>query len=189
MNNLIQVVLSEFKEGLKPFRSKKPVTGRVLLAFENGFLSLESNRIKTVMRAEGQWDGRAQFSGEILRALALVPPSKNPVTISYAQNRILIEGMTIACTWQSNRDDGIDFMIDVAMNPDIIDFLAMDRVGQRVNVGKPGISQKIRGAKEKMERRVKNASIQLRDLGISEAEIRALIDTKIEARINAEKNE
>lgn len=182
----MQVDLSEFKEGLKPFRSKKPVTGKILLAFENGFLSLESNEIKTVMRATGQWEGRAQFSGEILRALAMVPPDKNPVTISYAQNRILIEGMTIACTWQSNRDDDIDFMIDVAMNPSIIDYLAMDRVGKRVNVGKPGISQKIRSAKEKMERRVKNASTQLHDLGISEDEIRALIDTKIEARIKAE---
>jgi hypothetical protein len=183
MNNFLQIVLPEFKEGLKPFRSKKPAPGKVLLAFENGFLSLESNDIKTVMRATGQWNGRAQFSGEILRALALVSPSKNPVTISYAQNRILIEGMTIACTWDPNRDDEIDFMIDLAFNPSIIDFLAMDRVGARVNVGKPGMSQKIRSAKEKLERRVKNAATQLRDLNISEVEIRSLVEEKIEARI------
>ena len=186
MNNLLQVVLPEFREGLKPFRSKKYKAGQVLLAFENGFLSLESDSVKTVMRATGQWEGRARFSAEILRALAMVPPLQNPVTISYAQNRILIEGMTIACTWELDRDDDIDFMIESTLHPSIIDFLAMDRVAKRVKVGQPGMSQQIRSAKEKMERRVKNAASQLLDLDISEEEIRSLVDKKIEARIKAE---
>lgn len=186
MNNLLQVVLPEFREGLKPFRSKKHEPGKVLLALENGFLSLESDTVKTVMRATGKWEGRAWFAAEILRALAMVPPLQNPVTISYAQNRILIEGMTIACMWEPDRDDDIDFMIDGTLNPSIIDFLAMDRVAKRVKVGQPGMSQKIRSAKEKMVRRVKNASSQLLDLGISETQIRSLIDEKIEARIKAE---
>jgi hypothetical protein len=188
MNNLLQVVLPEFVIGLKPFRSKRHAPGQVLLAYEGGFLSFESNEVKTVMRAKGCWEGRASFSAEIMRALAMVPPSQNPVTISYAQDHILIAGMTIACSWDSGCDDDIDILVDEALNPSIIDFLAMDRTARRAKVGQSGISQKIRGAKQKMERRIKNAYAQLSDLGITEQEIRSLVEAKIEARIAAEIN-
>src|ERR1035437_1618974 len=185
MNNLLQVALREFKSAIKPFSAKRRKLTEVLLAFEAGFLSIESGELHVVMRAEGSWQGRAHFSPEILRALATVPPSQNPVTISYAEGHLLVGGMTIPCSWSEAYDD----TIEEAVNPSIIDFLAMDRTAARSRVGSTGLGNKIRAAKEKVERRIKRAMRELGDLEISEREIRALVEAKVLARIRLEQQE
>ena len=186
MNNLLQVVLPEFKEGLKPFKTKHAARGKILLAFENGFLSIESGEVRSVMRAQGNWEGRAVFSGEILRALATVPPAENPVTIGFAQGRLLISGMTIPCEWTHAANEAIASSVAALTDPSIIDLLAMNQYAQRVKLGQSGIASKIRSAQLKMERRIKSASAQLIDLNITEAEIRSLVNSKIQARIESE---
>ena len=101
LKNMLHVPLAEFKSATKPFSAKRRKLGQVLLAYEGGFLSIESGELTVVMRAWGDWGGRAQFAPEILRALATVPPSQNPVTISYADGHLLLGGMTISCKWQA----------------------------------------------------------------------------------------
>lgn len=189
MSPQLKIDVADFSAGLKPFQSRKRMFGTVLLAFEGGFLSLETDAIKTVMRASGQWHGRARFSAEILRALALVPPTGNPVIMSYAQGHLLIGNMTIACTWIDVRKESIAIDVEAACSPGIIDVLAMDRTARRVDANRAEMRQQIRSAKEKMARRIKNAVEQLSDLGISEAEIRALVESKIVARIESEGGE
>ena len=54
LNNLLQVSLKEFKRGTKVFQRKRLRLGSVLLAYENGFLSIESGEVTTVMNAVGE---------------------------------------------------------------------------------------------------------------------------------------
>jgi len=182
MDNRLQVSLGEFKLALKPFAAKRLKLTEVLMAFEGGFLSFESGDVKVVIRATGSWSGRASFSPEILRAIATVPPSENPVTVSYAQNHLLLAGLTIKCEWRDGRKDG-DAWVDMraALEPSIIDVLAMERSAPRVKAA--GIGKKVRSAHEKMERRIKAATLQLADLEITESEIRSLVKKKIIERI------
>lgn len=182
MNNLLQVTITEFRQAIKPFSARRRVLTEVLLAFEDGFLSIESGELKVVMRAVGTWQGRAHFSPEILRALATVPPSQNPITLSYAQDHLLIGGMTIPCRWSASLDDSID----EAINPGILDFLAMELTAARSCVKATGLGAKIRAAKQKAERRIKKAAREL-DLGISEREIRMWVEAKVRERIDREK--
>lgn len=185
MKNLLKVSLAEFKFAMKPFSPKRRDLTEVLLAFEGGFLSLESGDVKVVMRAEGSWDGRAYFSSVVLRAIATVPPSQNPVVVSYAQNHLLLGGLTIKCEWHEGRKED-DVWVDLCsvIDPSIIDVLAMERSAPRVKA--TGIAKKVRSAKEKMERKIKAASAQLSDLNISEGEIRTLVEQKIADRIRLE---
>ena len=184
MNNLLQVPLAEFKLALKPYSAKRRHLTEVLLAFEGGFLSLESGEVKVVMRAEGSWNGRAYFSPQILRAIAMVPPSQDPVVISYAQNCLLLGGLTIQCEWSENDGDKNFVDISSVIEPSIVDILAMERTAPRVKAS--GIAKKVQIAREKMERRIMKASALLIDLNISESEIRALVEQKIIERIQQE---
>ena len=79
LNNALQVSLKEFILATKVFQRKRLKLGPVLLAYESGFLSIESGETTAVMNATGEWHGRAMFSPEILRALAMVPPAQDPV--------------------------------------------------------------------------------------------------------------
>lgn len=183
LNNLLQVSLKEFKRGTKVFQRKRLKLGPVLLAFENEFLSIESGEVTSVMNAAGEWHGRAIFSPEILRALAMIPPLEDPVQISYDGGHLFIGNMKIMCQWNTVSQTFIHDLI----NPSLIDLLALKRTVPRSEIGGTGLGSQIRSAHEKAERRIMNAAKQLQDLEISEAEIRSLVDARIATRLHAGK--
>lgn len=74
MKNLLCVVQPEFVDALIILRKGGQKKGFALLCYEGGFLSIESGNKTTVMRAEGEWHGRATFLHQILQALAVAPP-------------------------------------------------------------------------------------------------------------------
>lgn len=177
--NLIQVAQREFKLAMKPFTAKRRKLGPALLAFENGYLSIESGDTTAVMHAEGEWHGRAVFSPEVLRAVATFPPTQNPITFAYAEGHLLIGSMTIPCQWNNPALPLIQDLTD----PSLLDLLALEKTIPRSEYLGTGLGKKIRSAKEKVERRIKNAAAQLIDLEITEEEIRALIEERIFNRL------
>lgn len=181
--NYLKVELNEFKFTTKPFRGPRRNLGPVLLAFESGFLSFESGDTTVVMRAEGHWNGRATFSPEILRAITMVPPNQDPLIISYAENNhLLIGNLTIQCQWNSmNQKLSSDLQ-----NLKIVDLLALERNLPRAEMAGSSLGKKVRSAKEKAERRIVKATSYLEDLEISEAEIREMVEAKIQLRLKTD---
>lgn len=181
--NFLELPIAEFKRATKVFAAKQLKLGKVLLAFEGGFLSIESGDVTAVMRATGQWHGRATFSPEILRAIATVPPAHNPLTISYADGNLLIGSITVPCQWQSLSQAFIRHV----ETPNLIDLLALERTIPRVEIKGTARGRQIAGAVQRAEQRIKKAVAQLADLEVSEAEIRSLVETKIASRIGVKK--
>lgn len=177
--NLLQLPLVEFKRAIKVFARKRLVLGPSLLAYENGFLSIESGEVAAVMRADGSWHGRATFSGEVLRAIATVPPGQDPLPIAYADGHLLIGSITVACFWHSASQA---FIYDLE-NPSLIDLLALGRTLPRSEMKGSELGKRVKGAMGLAEQRIRKAAGQLTDLGVSEAEIRALVEVRIAARL------
>lgn len=176
--NLLHVTRYEFRQATKVFARKRLALGQVLMAFEGGFLSFESGEVMAVMRATGDWEGRAVFSPEILRALATVPPDVDPIPIAYADGHILIGGMTIRCEWSLPRQE----LAHEIENPGLVDLLALGRTLTRAEVRGSELGKRIRSAREKTERRIRNAAAQLIELEISEQQIRMLVEARISSR-------
>ena len=174
--------MAEFKSAMKPFRALRRKLGPVLMAFEGGFLSFESGDATAVMRAEGEWNGRVTFSPEVLRAIALVPPPYDPLTISYADGRLLIGNMTIVCQWNSVSQA----LIQDLQSPSLIDLLALERTIPRAEIAGTGLGKKIRLAKDKAKRRITKAASYLEDLEVTETEIRDLVEARIKIRLSAD---
>ena len=99
-NDHLLVARAAFVDAVSIFGKKRAKLGPVLLSFEGGFLMIESGEIAKAMTATGEWLGRATFSPEILRALALVPPAQDPIPISYADGHLLVGSMTVVCQWE-----------------------------------------------------------------------------------------
>ncbi|MCD6681392.1 MAG: hypothetical protein LT102_12185 [Burkholderiaceae bacterium] len=178
LKNLLHVRLREFRSAVKPFSAKRRELGTALLAYEAGFLSIESGELTVVMRADGHWEGRARFAPEILRALATVPPSQDPVTIGYADSHLLLAGMTMPCQWQETRitADGIP------MGASIMELLVLEQTVRRVDaIGTSPLARKIGQARQIANRRISNAARSLKEFGVAEDEIRALVEKKIAA--------
>ncbi len=175
VKNLLQVARTDFKLATKVFCRKRLPLGPVLLSFENGFLFIESGEITKVTRAKGEWHGRATFSPEILRALAMVPPSHDPIPISYADGHLLIGSLTVICDWTNVGKA----LVQDLVNPGLVDMLAPARTMPRLEIIGTPLGRSLRGAVEKTERRIKNAAGQLAELEVIESEIRTLVEARI----------
>lgn len=178
--NCLKVPLPEFRRAVAPFTPKRLKLGPALLAFENGFLSIESGEVTVVMHATGEWHGRATFSPQTLRALATVPPNQNPLTISYAEGHLLIATMTIACEWHPISEG----LIHNLENPSLFDLLVMERTLPRAEIKSTELGRRVTAAAKDAEKRIRKAASQLSDLQVTEAEILALVDSKIKARLH-----
>lgn len=148
------------------------------MCYEGGFLSIESGEKTAVMRAEGEWHGRATFRYQILQALAVVPPAMNPVPISYAENRLLIGGMNIPCTWVLQGQS----MIDRLENPSLLDLLVLEKFIPRAELGSTERGKRVVSAFRMLESRITSATKALEDFGVTEDEIRELTSRKIRER-------
>lgn len=177
--NFLQLSLVGFKRATKVFTPKRLKLGPALLAFENGFLSIESGEVTTVMRATGEWDGRATISAQTLRAIATVPPSQDPLTISYADGHLLIASLTIACEWHPVSER----LIHDLENPSLFDLLLMERILPRSELKNTELGRRVTAAAKDSEKRIRKAASQLADLHVTEAELLALVDSKIKARL------
>lgn len=177
-HNSLEIPLPEFKRATKVFGAKRVKLGPGLLAFESGFLSIESGDATAVMRASGEWHGRATFSAEALRAIALIPPSTDPVIISYAEGHLLIGSMTIGCRWQSVSEA----LIYDLEHPSLLDLLVLGRTISRAEMKGSELGRKIVRASQQAEKRIKKAVTELAELGVEESEIRALVEARIVAR-------
>ena len=181
MKNFLTVDQYEFKDSLKIFMKGWAPKGNVLLCFEGGYLSIEAGDRTAVMRAEGEWHGRATFRPRILQALAHVPPTMNPIPISYAENHLLIGGMSVRCEWVLQGQS----MIHDFEDPSLLDLVVLDRYIPRSELGATERGRKIKSAVRILANRIALASKALKDFGVSEDELRELTNRKIGERITA----
>src|SRR5574343_581610 len=152
---------SEFKSALKPFARKGVKLGQVLVAYEGGFLSIESGDVLCVMRASGAWHGRATFKPSVLQTLEKVSPVVNPIPLAYADGHLLLAGMTIPCDWQSTAKA----LVSDLLNPSLPELLALARTMPRAEIRPTELGKQVVGASSAAERRIKAAAKRLQAPG------------------------
>jgi len=179
--NVLELPLTEFRRATKVFTRKRLVFGPALLSFEAGFLSIESGETTAVMRATGEWHGRATFSPNALRAVAAVPPVQDPLNIAYADGHLLIGSVTAPCEWRLLGQA----MIHDFERPSLMDLLVLERTLPRVELAGSNLGRRVRAAVPRADLRIRKAAAQLAEFGVTETEIRALVEAKIAARLGS----
>lgn len=183
--NVLELPLAEFRRATRLFARKRLVLGPALMSYEGGFLSIESGEVTAVMRAAGEWHGRATVSPNILRAVATVPPIQDPLTIAYADSHLLIGGMTAACKWSLVSQA----VIHDLEHPALLDLLVLERTLPRAELRGSNFGRRIMVAVPRAELRIKKAMAQLAELGVTEADVRELVEAKIAARLKSKMGE
>lgn len=108
-----------------------------------------------------------------------MPPAQNPIVIAYAEGHLLVSSMTIVCQWNSVSQA---FIHDL-QNPSLLELLALECTVPRAEMAGTGLGRKIRSARMKLERRLKNAASQLEEFEVTEAELRDIVETRIKSRL------
>lgn len=185
--NKLTINLIEFKNGIKIFKVKSParinakkrVQIPAVISFNDGFMSIDCNEKVAVMRAVGEWSGKAHFSASIVHAIALVPPNNDPMTVSYNEGKLTIGSISVTCEWMP-----VSYhLIDMLVNPTLIDIFAMWRTSPSSELHKKDIDKKIISAKEKMLNATASAAKRLENFEITQVDLLNLIEEKIKTRI------
>lgn len=182
MKNELRIALPDFKLVMKRFRAyrrmKHPPSA--LFAFSNEMLSVEVGEDLAVVRAEGEWHGHAWISAHYLGVLHLAPPKEDPVVIRYADGKLRISTLILGCEWETVSAQ----MIERVSDPDLIDLLALDRTVSRSEIHGTDLGKRISQARRTVGGSVTRAAKLLEKVGISEDELWALVEDRIQARIS-----
>ena len=180
-SNELKVVLAEFKRAMKLFKSydRGKRAPEALIAHSNGMLSFEALGEAAVVRAEGEWHGRAEVSARILALLARVPPSENPLVIRYRDGKLQIGTVVVGCRWT---DEGAE-IVERLENPGLIDLLALDRTISRAEVHGTKVGKQISQAKHIAGSSVTRAGKLLEKLEITVEDLWMMVEQRIQARI------
>lgn len=180
MLNKLTTDLSEFKRAIKVFRGHWATCEGAMLSCESGILCIECGGILSTLRVSGEWHGRAYFSGNMVKALAMVPPVTGPVEFSYRDGILKIATVSIGCQWENVSHD----FVERVANPTLIDLLAMDRTMPRSTIHGTGLAPRIRAAKDKIARVIVKAAKLLDELEISQADLLQLLENRVQERLS-----
>lgn len=151
-----------------------------MISFNGGFLLFEAEGEAAVIRAEGEWNGRAWISASYLAALYRAPPTEKEVVIRYADGRLRISTLSIKCRWENVSDK----FIARSENPTLIDLLAFDRTMHRDEIFFAGLAGRIVFALQEKDKLINKAAKVLASLGVSAADLAALVDLRVQEHVN-----
>jgi hypothetical protein len=178
MKNRLEVRRQDFNSAFRPF-GKADATSEALLSFEGGFLSVEVDELAAVVHASGEWQGRVRFSANVLRALAKVPPTEDPIIFEFAEGHLRIGTMLVGCHWETVSASFIQGL----KNPDYLDLIALDRTLPRSEIRGKRLDRQIRAAQSVLAGRVAKAAKLLEVADIEEADLWHLVEQNIRARM------
>lgn len=141
------------------------------VAFENGQLVIDSAGNSVTMEAHGEWPGVARVPMSFFVGLAKRPPDRDAVEFRVEGERFHIGSTSIACAVQSEREGAISIPLD----PPITTLLKLAFTESHDLVEKAGLTRAVRNAEVRAGRRVDQAAVHLKTLGIEAEELAAFV--------------
>lgn len=174
--NFLQIPRKDFVRESKAFSRRGLRLGsHAHFSLENGKLEIECGSVKISLPAQGEWQGIARTSWTVIRSVMGAPPLNDPIPISYAENTLMIGSMSMQCRWSARDQPSVE-NID---NPTLLDLIALDRLLSLDEAKLRGVEQQVRQARLQYRRRLAKAAEQLEPLGVTESELRVLVESKI----------
>jgi len=147
----------------------------VLLGFDGKFFSIEALDRVITAKAEGKWPGLASVSANLIVALAIAPPAGDSIIVTCHKEHLRIASMTMGCTWQSVAHT----LLKLPAASDWIEALSLKYRSTRAQILNGGYQRDIQNAERKLDKLIIKVAESLASLGVSEQDIRLLIETRL----------
>jgi hypothetical protein len=183
MGKSLSVDLKEFVALLKriSLTRKRASSESATLTFRKGFAELQIGAMTLVFHATGNWGGEARFPSTMMVALKKVPPSGDPVTITFDKGQIAIGSFKMSADWSRAMPNRVVIPDDAEWT----DLLLAARELKDGSAWTPKLRQRILNAQGELAKRIGRAAVELAPLGITQSDLRALIEVRfLEKREN-----
>ncbi len=154
----------------------KPLKGEeAILSHDGACLHIELGGMTVTVAAEGDWPGQCRVLGNFIVTIAKIPPTDDPVEFRIKDGLLNIGSSSFRCAWQS----AWSAQIDLPMNASLIDLLAMRHRHTNEEIMQSGLMIAVKDAEVRRDRLITKAVKHLGGMGITESDIRRMIDEKI----------
>lgn len=167
-------------EGMKKFEIPRKIrrSEKAMLAFDGRFCSIEAFNVVIVAKATGIWPGIARFSASAIAALAKFPPRSDPFIVRITGNQLRLGPLNVGCEWQPVSHT----LMELPAAPDWIEALSLKYRASRAQILSAGLSKEIAQAERKVEILIGKVGKSLAPLGVTESDIRALVENRLAER-------
>jgi hypothetical protein len=172
----------ELVNGLRRFIRKEVwPSQKAVIGFDGRFFSIKASNRAIVAHAEGTWPGLAYVRSNAIIALALAPPDAEPLRICCDGKRITFGTYAIFCAWQPISST----LLSLPATPDWVEALSR---GYRSSSARNRTCEPTQGkittkSEQQLARLVAQAVKALYELGITEQDIRSLLDKRLRGSV------
>ncbi|MDB5924204.1 MAG: hypothetical protein JWN13_3140 [Betaproteobacteria bacterium] len=172
----------ELVNGLRRFiRAEVWPSQKAVISFDGRFFSIKAANRVIVAHANGTWPGVAYVRSNAIVAMALAPPEGEPVKISCDGKRLRFGSFTVMCAWQPVSVT----LLSLPGAPDWLEALSREYRACRAQNCLDGSSDpRVVKSEQQLARLVSRAAKPLAALGITENDIRSLIEKRLAQRHN-----
>lgn len=180
MNADLKISGYDLRSGLKKIRFPRKIkpSQKAILAFDGRFFSLEGLDCTVVTNAEGVWPGVAEVGAQVLFALAKFPPVEELVAVHCDGEKVRIGPLTVGCKWQSVSHT----LLKLPAAPDWVEALSLKYRASRAQILADKLEFDIEMAERKLRTLIKRVAKSLAPLGVTQDDVRLLIEQRLTAR-------
>lgn len=157
---------------------KVKASERAILGFDGKYLTIECRHVVAHAQGSGTWPGNAYVSASLINALAVSPFARDRVTVSCDGVNLQFGPVKLGCRWQPVSSQ----LQDLPGVQDWMRGLAISYLMPRGQVVADGLAREVEEAEQKLAALVNRAAKTLAPLGISVADVEALVVRRLEER-------
>jgi hypothetical protein len=170
----------ELVSGLRRFiRAEVWPSQKAVIGFDGRFFSIKAANRVIVAHAHGTWPGLAFVRSNAIVAMALAPPDGEPVRVSCDGKRLRFGSFSVVCAWQPISIT----LLSLPGAPDWLEALSREyRAPRSQPCTDGGTDLRVIKSEQQLARLVSRAAKTLAALGITEQDIRSLIESRLAQR-------
>jgi hypothetical protein len=170
----------ELVNGLRRFiRADVWPSQKAAVAFDGRFFSIKAANRVIVAHAQGTWPGLAYVRANVVIAMAMAPPEGEPVRVSCDGKRLRFGSFAVMCAWQPISAT----LLSLPAAPDWVEALSREYHACRAQATLGGNPPDRLRSEQQLARLVSRAARPLAALGITEEDIRSLIQRRLAQRL------
>lgn len=151
--------------------------GEAVVRFSGGKLHVSCGGAQFSTPATGRWPGEARVSASLWVALAKVPPTQDPLSMTVRDGRLRVGTSSAPCRWQK---EGLA-RVEVPVGATLLDILRLGAQHDPETLRQSGVAQTVAQARADADRKLAQAARTLTPLGIGLVQLHAMLDLQIRA--------
>jgi hypothetical protein len=170
----------ELLSGLRRFiRADVWPSQKAAIGFDGRFFSIKAANRVIVAHARGTWPGVAYVRSNAILAIALAPPDGEPVRVSCDGKRLRTGSFSVVCAWQPVSMT----LLSLPGVPDWLEALSREYRSGRTQACVQGrTDRRVVKSEQQLASLISNAAKSLAALGITEQDVRSLIESRLARR-------